>query len=225
MPTQIDHLVIGSANLVQGVAYIRKCLGVVMPYGGEHPKMGTHNHLMRLGNGIFLEVMAINPAGDPPETPRWYGLDDPFVAVRLTAQPSLLTWVVNTDDVGELLKQARFDFGKATSLNRGSLNWSFGLPDDGRLLAGGMLPYVIEWQTDPHPSKNMADAGCRLKGLEIYHPYPAWLQSVLDSIGAGGLVRVHSQQKGRFPCLLAHIATPTGEKVLRSDEPVNPPNS
>ncbi len=216
MPARIDHLVIGATSLAQGVTHVKKCLGVDMPYGGEHPHMGTHNHLMRLGSGIFLEVIAIDPAGAAPETPRWYGLDDPFVARRLAAQPALLTWVVNTDDIGELLKRATVDFGKATLLSRGALNWSFGLPDDGRLLAGGMLPYVIEWQTDSHPSKNMADTGCRFEGLEIYHPYPAWLQSVLDSIGAGDLARIHPQHKGRFPCLVAHIDTPTGEKELRN---------
>jgi len=225
MPIKIDHLVIGAADLTQGVTYVKKCLGVDMPYGGEHPNMGTHNHLMRLGVGIFLEIIAVDPAGNPPENPRWYGLDDPFVGCRLAARPALLTWVVNTDDIGELLKQAKFDFGKATLLSRGSLNWSFGLPDDGRLLAGGMLPYVIEWQTDPHPSKNMADAGCRFKGLEVYHPYPAWLQSVLDSIGAGDLVRIFPQQKGRSPCLVAHIDTPTGEKELRSHTIIPPSSS
>ncbi|MGB8424371.1 MAG: VOC family protein [Desulfobacterales bacterium] len=224
MLTKIDHLVIGAANLAQGVNYVKEYLGVDMPYGGEHPKMGTHNHLMRLGSDMFLEVIAINPAGESPENPRWYGLDDPFVGCRLAARPALLTWVVNTNNIGELLKQAKIDFGEATALSRGALNWSFGLPDDGRLLAGGMLPYAIEWPIGTHPSKNMADAGCRFKGLEIYHPYPVWLQSVLDSIGAGDLAKIYPLQKGRFACLVTHIDTPTGEKELRSDA-IIPPSS
>ena len=70
MDTKIDHLVIGAESLIQGVEYVKSCLGVEMPFGGVHVKMGTHNHLMRLGDGIFLEIIAINPEIDPPNRPR-----------------------------------------------------------------------------------------------------------------------------------------------------------
>jgi hypothetical protein len=63
----------------------------------------------------------------------------------------------------------------------------------------------------------MADAGCRFRGLEIHHPYPSWLRSVLASIGAADLVRIHPLQKNRPPYLVAHIETPAGPKALRSD--------
>lgn len=217
MQTRIDHLVIGAADLTQGIDYVKECLGVDMPYGGAHEKMGTHNHLMQLGGDVFLEVMAINPDAEPPEYPRWYGLDDPYIRRRIEAQPTLLTWVVNTKNIEKLLQQTTFAFGKATLLSRGNLSWYFGLPDDGRLLAGGMVPYVIEWQTELHPSKLMADVGCRLEGLEIYHSYPSWLQSVLESIGAGNLVKIHPLQKNRSPYLVAHIHTSGGTKELRCD--------
>jgi hypothetical protein len=216
MQTRIDHLVIGAADLTQGIDYVNECLSVDMPYGGVHEKMGTHNHLMQLGGDVFLEVMAINPDAEPPENQRWYGLDDPYIRRRIEAQPALLTWVVNTKNIEELLQPTTFKFGKATLLGRGNLNWYFGLPDDGRLLAGGMVPYVIEWQTDCHPSKYMADVGCRLEGLEIYHSYPFWLKSILESIGAADLVKIHPLQKNRLPHLVAHIHTSRGTKELRS---------
>ena len=59
--TKIDHLVVGAANLSAGVEYVNRLLGVDIPYGGEHEKMGTHNHIMQLGSRLFLEVIAINP--------------------------------------------------------------------------------------------------------------------------------------------------------------------
>lgn len=71
MQTRIDHLVIGAATLFQGVAYVKECLGVDIPYGGVHMTMGTHNHLMKLGDEIFLEVIAINPDIERIEHPRW----------------------------------------------------------------------------------------------------------------------------------------------------------
>lgn len=97
MQTRIDHLVIGAADLIQGVQYVKECLGVDMPCGGAHEKMGTHNHLMRLGGDIFLEVIAVNPDDDPPENLRWYGLDDPYIRRQIQSQPIFLTWVVNTE--------------------------------------------------------------------------------------------------------------------------------
>lgn len=216
METKIDHLVIAARTLSQGVNYVKKILGVDMPYGGVHTKMGTHNHLMRLGKDIFLEIIAINPDIEPPNRPRWFGLDDPFIRRQIDTQPALLTWVVNTQNIQELIQRSTFSFGKAELISRGKLNWYFGLPEDGRLLAGGMLPYVIQWQTDKHPSVNMTDLGCNLDRLEIYHPYPQWLQSALSSIGASGLVRVHALPKNEVPYMIAYINSPLGIKKLCS---------
>lgn len=216
MQTKIDHLVIGARTLLQGVNYVRELLGVDMPYGGVHTKMGTHNHLMRTGKETFLEIIAINPDIEPPNRPRWFGLDDPFVRQRLDTQPYLLTWVVNTRNINKLIQQSTFSLGKAELIRRGNLSWYFGLPNDGRLLAGGMLPYVIEWQTDEHPSANMTDLGCNLDRLEIYHPYPRWLQSALSSIGASDTVQVHALQKNEAPYMIAYINTPHGIKKLCS---------
>lgn len=218
MQTNIDHLVIGAATLSQGVQYVADKLGVDIPYGGEHSKMGTHNHLMQLGNRIFLEVIAINPDAEPPNRPRWYGLDDPFTHWKINQQPSLLGWVVNTMNIEALMSHASFSLGKAELINRGALSWYFGLPDDGRLLAGGMLPYAIEWQASIHPSTNMADLGCHLSCLEIYHPYPWWLESRLASIDAENLVKLLPLPKNHAPYMVAYINTPVGMMSLSSKE-------
>jgi len=104
MKTGIDHLVIGATDLTRGIDYVRECLGIDMPYGGVHGKMGTHNHLVRLGGDVFLEVIAVNPDIELPESPRWYGLDDPYIRRQIEAQPTLLTWVVNTKNIEKLLR-------------------------------------------------------------------------------------------------------------------------
>lgn len=216
MQTRIDHLVIGAADLEQGVAFVQDALGVDIPFGGVHEKMGTHNHLLRLGDDAFLEVIAINPHTPPPKRPRWFGLDDPHVRRRIQEKPALLTWVVNTPDIRKLLRRARFSFGKTEVLRRGRLSWYFGLPEDGRLLAGGMLPYVIQWRTASHPARQMADAGCRLVSLEIHHPHFSWLQSVLECIGAANLASVHPLPENRTPYLRATIETRSETVALQS---------
>ena len=215
MKTQIDHIVIGAADLAQGVAYVRERLGVEVPFGGVHETMGTHNHLMQLGNNSFLEIIAVNPGGGPVGRPRWYGLDDPLVRQRISVQPVLLAWVVNTTDINALLLNAGISFGKATFIRRDNLSWYFGLPGDGRLLAAGLLPYVIEWQTESHPAVNMADLGCRLLNLHIHHSRPEWVGDILKSINARGLVTVHSLPENETPYLAADIRTPSGVKTLK----------
>lgn len=219
MQTQIDHLVIGAADLAQGVAFVKTALGVDMPVGGVHEQLGTHNHLMRLGDTQFLEVIAINPNAAPPSRPRWFGLDDAYVQQALRQQPALLTWVVNTDNLEFLLQRARQPWGEATAISRGDLNWLFGLPQDGHLLAGGMLPYIMQWQVNPHPAQRMADRGCRLQALHIHHPYADWLHANLQSINAEQLVQLHALDRGTTPYLEAHLETPSGIRVLTSPHP------
>ena len=50
----LDHLTVAALTLEEGVAHVQRALGVVMPRGGSHPLMGTHNHLMQLGDGKRL---------------------------------------------------------------------------------------------------------------------------------------------------------------------------
>lgn len=219
MSARLDHLAVGAASLEQGVGYIREHLGVDIPRGGEHPLMGTHNHLMRLSGDTFLEVIAVNPDAPTPDRPRWFGLDDPAVHASLEQCPRLLTWVVNTPDLVRLGAKTSFSFGEPVSVSRGDLNWHFGLPDDGRLLASGTLPYLIQWHTETHPANRMADLGCTLRQLELYHPQTDWLASVLADIEANGLVKLAPLAADSAPFLVAHIDTPTGLKTLSSRPP------
>ncbi|MEM7735957.1 MAG: VOC family protein [Deinococcota bacterium] len=220
MTVNLDHLVIGAQTLEQGVTYVQNALGVEIPKGGEHPLMGTHNHLMQVGEGVFLEIIAINPTASTPDRPRWYGLDDPFVRAQLARSPKLLTWVVNTSDISDSINttQAKtgVSFGEAVSLQRGNLNWQFGIPDDGRLLAGGLLPYLIEWQTDHHPAADMPDLGCKFMELTLYHPYAAWLTNILEVLGARHLVTVEPIDAAKTPFFEAMFETPKGVVSLLS---------
>ncbi|SEA47770.1 Glyoxalase-like domain-containing protein [Desulfuromusa kysingii] len=216
MSTHIDHLVVGAESLSQGVDYVRSCMGVDIPYGGTHEKMGTHNHLMKIGKELFFEIIAINPDMDPPDRPRWFGLDDPAVRQQIAQQPRLLTWVVNTNNLKKLMQQTLLSFGNIEPITRGKLSWDFGLPDDGSLIAAGMLPYPIQWHSDKHPATEMVDLNCRFLSLKIYHPYPEWLQSALATIGAQKLVKIIPLPKNALPYMAASFNTPTGLKTLKS---------
>ena len=212
--TKIDHLVVGAANLSAGVEYLKGLLGVDIPYGGEHDKMGTHNHLLQLGSSLFLEVIAINPQAPKVDRSRWYGLDNPDIQQQIKDRPRLLTWVVNTTNIETLTKGVDFDFGKPELISRGHLSWYFGLPEGGRLFEDGTLPYIIQWNANQHPAVHMANRKCKFISLDIYHPQAGRLQAILTSIGALQLVNVH--HTARPAHIVATIETPKGLKQLSS---------
>jgi hypothetical protein len=62
----LDHLVVAAATLEQGEDYIESRLGARPLRGGRHVAMGTHNSLLKLGEKIYLEVIAIDPDGAAP---------------------------------------------------------------------------------------------------------------------------------------------------------------
>lgn len=216
MPTKLDHLVIGAATLEQGVNYVRDELGVDIPKGGEHPLMGTHNHVMKLGDDLFIEVIAVNPDADAPSRPRWYGLDDPSIQNSLEQSPRLLTWAANTDKLVPLMSKTEFQFGESTLVTRGDLSWVFAVPDDGRLLASGMLPSLLQWHTNNHPANNMADLNVRFNSLSVHHPCAEWLTSILEAIDALDLVNVVALKANELPYLSAEFETPNGVVELNS---------
>jgi len=99
----IDHLTVTAPSLEIGAAFVHDVLGVSPQAGGEHPHMGTHNLLLRLGDTLFLEVIAPNPYAPAPTRPRWFGLD----TLDSSSPPLLSAWVVRTADTQHCLRLLR----------------------------------------------------------------------------------------------------------------------
>ena len=209
---RFDHLVIVAPSLAEGVAHVRETLGVEMPFGGRHPNMGTWNHLLRLGDHVFLEVIAIDPEAPPPGRPRWFGLDDrDKVRADWARGHRLKAWVANTRMLAGILAQYGVTFGIATAQSRGALSWQFAVPDDGALIMDGALPYLIEWSDGINPAHAIPDLGCRLKGVTIEHPKSDMVRSALTSLSSLGPVSV---RQGPAFKLSAEIETPDGVRRI-----------
>jgi Glyoxalase-like domain len=178
--------------------------------------MGTHNHLMQLGDEVFLEIIAVNPDASAPSRPRWYALDDPFVKAHLAKQPQLLTWVINTRDITALQKRSLVPLGAIEPMRRGTLEWLITISADGSLPGAGLLPSLIQWHTDNHPASRMPNLNCSLLQLEIYHPQVDWLRAVLTAVDAEKHVKIYSLLPNRAAYLVAHIQTPLGVRHLTS---------
>jgi catechol 2,3-dioxygenase-like lactoylglutathione lyase family enzyme len=206
---ELDHIVIAAQNLDAGVRFIRDKLGVDIPPGGRHESMGTHNHVMRLGRGSFLEVIAIDPAASAPGRPRWFDLDDPAMAAPLREGPRLVAWVIRTTDIVAAVNAAAISLGTITPLRRDALSWRLTVPDDGHMPGGGTIPHIIEWDAGLRPWEQMADLGCSLAALTLADPDGDWLNEVLRSLGAEALPSVKVVEGGP-PRLSAKIVTPSG---------------
>lgn len=161
MALGLDHLVVAARTLEEGGAWVEARLGAAPVPGGKHATMGTHNRLLALGRGQYLEVIAIDPAAPAPGRPRWFGLDSNAMRARLAAGPALVHWVVRTDD----LEEALADYPEPVEMlafERGNFRWRMGVPRDGRIPCGGQCPTLIQWEDGPHPSESLPPSGCSL---------------------------------------------------------------
>lgn len=207
----IDHLTVTAPTLEAGTAWAEAALGVRLQPGGQHLRMGTHNRLLRLGESLYLEVIAPDPALPPPQRPRWFGLDE----LPADAAPRLATWVARSSDIEAAVAAASaVDLGSPTPMERGALQWLITLPDDGRLRLGGLAPALIQWLTPRHPAAGLEDRGCALTRLEARTPEPARVQALLAALGMDGAVAVSALAVGQEPQLVAHVETPAGRRVL-----------
>lgn len=205
---RIDHITVTAPTLQAGAAFVVGALGVTPQSGGEHPRMGTHNLLLRLGDALFLEVIAVNPNAPAPDRPRWFALDD----LKPDTPVALSTWVVGTDDIRATAAASTEALGRIEPMSRGARNWLITIPADGSVAMDGVSPALIEWDDKPHPAAGLADHGLSLVKLEIFHPEPARVAALLASIGLAD-DRVACRHAD-VPRLAAHIQTPQGIRKL-----------
>lgn len=208
---RLDHITVAANDLAEGVAYVEKALGIAPPAGGAHPLMGTHNHLLRLSETSFLEVIAPDPQASAPTRPRWFALDDPQTHAALASSPKLMTWVVSTSDITSALAKIPQVAGPAITVTRGNLEWLISVLPDGSMPFGGAFPTLIEWPEGPHPASRMPDLGCALVAFEIRHPAADTIRAALSGVLDDPRIRVHPDPK---PSFRAVIRTPWGEQEL-----------
>jgi hypothetical protein len=208
----IDHIVITAHSLTAGAEYVRQILGVTPQFGGEHQRMGTHNALLRLGEAMYLEVIAVNPDASRPDRRRWFELD----RTHAGTVPGLATWVARTNDIRSAVVESRLTLGEIESMSRGEFNWLITIPADGSLLFGGIAPLLIQWLSETHSVDNLSDSGCSLNRLEGFHPDADKIAGMLNSIGFKGEFSVSPLPANEQPYLVAHIQTPGGVRQLRT---------
>jgi len=206
MKLELDHIAVAGATLEEATAAAEAALGVRLQAGGEHDVFFTHNTLLGLEDGLYLEAIAINPAAPAPDCPRWFDLD------RFAGPARLTNWICRTDDLEGILPHLADGAGDAVRLQRGDLRWQMAVPGDGVLPFDNLHPAVIEWGTDLHPAAMLEPSGCRLKRLVVAHPLGRELRALLAPWLEDARVVVET---GPAPALMAEFDTPHGTRILR----------
>ena len=202
---ELDHLAVAAETLEAGRAHVEDALGVALQPGGAHPDFGTHNLLLGLEDGLYLEVIAIDPAASAPGRARWFDLD------RFTGTPRLANWICRCDDLEVALAAAPAGAGVPVELVRGDLRWRMAVPGDGVLPFGGCFPALLQWRGAGHPAARLAASGCRLRRLVLAHPEARALRTALAAVLDDDRVVVEA---GAAPALVAEFDTPHGRRSL-----------
>ncbi|WP_027210290.1 VOC family protein [Burkholderia sp. WSM2232] len=226
---RLDHLVVSARTLDEGTQYVADVLGVQPAGGGTHPLMRTHNRLLNLWGGAYLEVIAVDPHADnayeaapgAAPRPRLFALDDAATRARLEAGPYLSHWVVRVDRPKHLPTwQAQYPqrIPPIVPLTRGDFAWGLSVPEDGAFpswqgVGDGVLPSLIQWDTARHPSALLPDSGIALKALKALHPQAGTVAEQLQWLGAAHLIEL--QTTDGAAALVAELETPSGLRTLK----------
>ena len=208
----LDHIAIGARTLSDGVGYLKARLNVELPFGGTHPRQGTHNCLTKMEDDSYLEIISIDPGAPSPGLPRWFDLDHMDQRTSLSRGPRPIAWIARTHDIEGVLAAARgagIDLGRPVTMTRDDLRWRISIRDDGNLPEGGTLPVIIEWPDGPHPSGRMTDLGVRLHALRLRHPEPEILRSKLEAIGSDHLATIEPTETTQ-PHIVCDLVVPDG---------------
>ncbi len=183
--TALDHLLFGVPDLSEGMALMQARLGVAPVPGGSHPGVGTHNALLALGPGTYLEIIAPDPAQAIPDQDLPYGLAG-------LQTPKLITWAIRPADWDTHARHTR-RLGLQTRLRDGfranpqgiQFRWRSAQPVPPVTVRGqdltGLVPFAIEWQSSAHPAA-AAPGNLRLESLMLMHPHPRVLAQAVDTL-------------------------------------------
>jgi hypothetical protein len=208
VPATLDHLVWAARDLDEAVEQLYERSGVRARPGGQHPDLGTHNALARLGVRTYLEVLAPDPS-----------LRAGTLARQLAAlpAPALLMWAARTRNAAATAAAAETEGygstmveGRRTGVDGEDLSWSNVFVS--RHGAGTLIPFFIQWHGARHPALDAA-AGMRLTSFSIETSRPESLRLVLAALDVKVAVR-----KGLRDRLIARLATPRGALELTGPE-------
>ncbi len=190
MNSRIDHIVIGVANLISGTKILETKLGTKFSSGGEHQIMGTHNKLLKLQSDIYLEIIANNPNADKPFRQRWFSLDEARTKEKIKHSPKILCWILEVDNIEDTVKKCGYNPGEILQISRGKLTWKITVPSNGGIPDDGILPALIEWPSDQHPTKKLTKSKVSIDKISLFHPESNKIKNIISNLIESDLISI-----------------------------------
>jgi hypothetical protein len=167
----LDHLVYATPDLEGSVRHVADLTGVQPVEGGRHVGGGTRNYLLGLGGLRYLEIVGPDPDQPGPAQSLPLGIGD------------LVAWAARTDDIDAQVARARqrgYDPGPVEPMSRSTpagetVSWRLTVRHD------TVVPFLIDWGTTPHPSRNLPVA--TLTSFAGTHPDPTRMSAALAALG------------------------------------------
>ncbi len=204
----LDHLVYAVPNLAEACAAFAKTTGVTPAPGGQHLGRGTHNALVGLAGGAYLEFIAADPTQPTPPHGRWMGVD-------LVTAPTLTRWAIRDVDLEAFAKTLHASHPQLATLTHGSrqtptgqtLAWRMTQPQPTPQVE--VIPFALDWgHSETHPSAGLTPI-LTLEGLDLQHPQADALNALFKSLGLPQ--KVHP---AAAPNIDATLGTPGGTVAL-----------
>lgn len=174
----IDHLLYAGPQLARLSAEFTARSGLVAGPGGRHENWGTHNALLGLGAGEYLELIAPEPGASGPWGRLFAGLPGPSLQAWCVRAGSATDVAARLEGVG--VATGRVPGGRRLP-NGNVLRWELVFPRGHGF--GGTLPFFIDWLGSEHPATSL-EARARLAGVRVEHPHPTEYERVLRAVGA-----------------------------------------
>jgi hypothetical protein len=196
---QIDHIVLGVDDLDRGMKAFEVATGVKPVYGGKHPG-GTHNALVSLGDGMYLEILAVQ---------KGVTVQGDYAGLKEIKTLTPIGWAVSSKDSAELrnrLSTAGIAVsepvgGSRTTPTGSTLSWqTFGFNE-----SFAQAPFFIVWsEQTAHPSTT-SPSGCKLQQWKIAGPRAKDLQQLRQTLDLRADVA-----EARQPSMRLALACPRG---------------
>lgn len=207
----LDHLLLAGPNLTVLAQLVEERTGLRAHPGGRHLGHGTHNALLGLGEGCYLELLAPDPSQDGG------GFRD---TIAHLAAPALHTWCARggtADEVARRVRAAGVTPRRVPMQRRradgGTLAWELVFVDAHAY--GPLVPFFIDWQGTPHPAAQLP-AVLELDAVMLEHPDPDGFGALLARLG--GLPSCVRLQQGARAAISAELRHAGGRWRLAGPE-------
>jgi hypothetical protein len=91
---RIDHVIYGTSDLAAAARLVEEAVGVAAVAGGHHEGLGTHNQIVPLSDGTYIELLALADADEASRSPLGVALQ-----AAIAAGDGLLGWAVGVHDL------------------------------------------------------------------------------------------------------------------------------